>query len=308
MITLTPNTLIIGAPKSGSTSLTDALQSSEHIFLPPEKETYFWSESYRTVRSGPSKQSYAKFETGDFNSYQKRYFRAKKPVRVVCDASTDTLYHSATSVSKISKSLGSSVKIIVLVRDPLSGIRSRYKHNVSRGWEKLDLNGAIEEWPIRKEQGWSFDFDYVGQFLYSKHIRKFAQSFHDLLVINSEYLFQNPADSLKELLDWLGIEHSENISMPHNDPASLGWSLFGFPGGNKVKQLLYHVLPNESFSNMKNTYRRLLAVMPSLGEQQLTMISNTDLHERFYISLLADYEETQNLVRQNNSIRTIGFN
>jgi hypothetical protein len=136
---LIPNFLIVGAPKSGTTSLHEYLRQHPEVFVPNKHKepTYF-------VREG--KGSWNSFG-GTLDSYI-GLFRNAKGKRAVGEASTAYLYDQE-SPSWIKEVL-SEVKIIILLRNPAKRAFSLYTYNTMHGWEDAPtFEEALRREPLR---------------------------------------------------------------------------------------------------------------------------------------------------------------
>lgn len=121
--------IIIGAQKSGTTSLYKYLQAHPRIYMPPDKEAPFFSENERLAKG--------------WDWYLNEYF---------VGAPDDTLWGKATpqymTVSQVPARIKAqipSVKLIAILRNPIDRAYSHYKMAVRRGSEKRSFEGAVEQ-------------------------------------------------------------------------------------------------------------------------------------------------------------------
>ncbi len=109
-----PNFLIVGAAKSGTTSLYYYLHEHPEIFLSAIKEPKFFSsevlkDQYLTRKN---KDLYV----GSYEEYR-NLFRNVQSEKAIGEASTDTLFLYGSTIPRIKKYLGDP-KIIVILRNP----------------------------------------------------------------------------------------------------------------------------------------------------------------------------------------------
>jgi len=128
-----PEFLVIGAMKSGTTTLYRDLLGNPSIFL-PEKEANF-------LRNEISASAYA------------RAYRAAAPQQRCGDVSADyaMLPESADVVPRAKRLLGNSVKVVYLVREPVSRTISHHAHlAVRHGAERIgsDINRCVRDHPF----------------------------------------------------------------------------------------------------------------------------------------------------------------
>lgn len=256
-----PNLLLIGAPKCGTTSLAETMAEWPSVFIPAVKETYYWSNQSYLVTAGPSVKEYYRYRAKDLKTYLRRYFGGAGESKIRCDASTDTMYFHANSIPRVLNELGNGIHIIALIRRPDQAMISRYVHNVKRDWEKLSLEDAIKAWPGRKAAGWSFDFDYVGQFDYAEQLAAFAKIFDNLLVIDSEDFFSTPEETALNIATFLNIPLPAVINSPHRDPADSTHSILHWlPHSQTAKAFLRQALGQKLFISLRNLYRKKFSI------------------------------------------------
>ncbi len=170
-----PNFLIVGAPKSGTTSLNEYLRQHPDVFVPKKHKepTYF-------VREG--KGSWKSFG-GTLDSYM-GLFRNAKGKKAIGEASTAYLYDD-DSPGWIKKVLG-EVKIIILLRNPAKRAFSLYTYNTMHGWEDAPtFEEGLRREPLRRRDArfrancpHLFQaYMYFDTGLYSKQVKRYLNIF-----------------------------------------------------------------------------------------------------------------------------------
>lgn len=121
--------IIIGAQKSGTTSLYRYLEAHPKIYMPPDKEAPFFSESEQLAKG--------------WDWYLNEYFKG---------APGDTLWGKVTpqymAVSQVPARIKAqipSVKLIAILRNPIDRAFSHYRMVVRRGTEQRSFEGAVEQ-------------------------------------------------------------------------------------------------------------------------------------------------------------------
>ena len=112
-----PSTVIIGAPRSGTTSLFFYVKQHPDIFLPVRKELHYFSyDLLKENVDGPGDQGALASLCATREEYEAHYasVRAEK---VIGEVSPSYLYFSQVS-ERIRSELG-EVKIIALLRNPV---------------------------------------------------------------------------------------------------------------------------------------------------------------------------------------------
>ena len=124
--TLVPDFLILGAEKAGTTWLADMLRQHPEIFIPPEKELFYFN-----------KQFFESPELHNYNydqplSWYLNFFRDAQPGQVIGEASPAYLWDEAAP-EKIS-GLKSTIRLIAILRDPVQRAHSQYLYFLQRGY------------------------------------------------------------------------------------------------------------------------------------------------------------------------------
>lgn len=122
------NFICVGASKSGTTALHDILSEHNEIYLPSIKETQFFVKE----------EQYAK----GLRHYFATYF--KDPGRSMVCGEVCPQYMSCNLVpQRIFRDLGSEVKIIMMVRNPIDRLYSHFNMK-TRSYEDEDINVIIQ--------------------------------------------------------------------------------------------------------------------------------------------------------------------
>jgi len=199
-----PSALIIGTQKGGTTFLFDYLVQHPDVLPPLNKEIHYFDLNYaRGVTWYRARFPY---------SYQLRG-RA-----MTLDASPYYLAHPL--VPQRVTGLLPGAKLIVLLRNPVDRAFSHYQHEVRGGRESLSFPQAIEreserlageEERLRQEPAYySYNhhrYSYMLRGVYIEQLRRWAQHFprSQLLVLQSEWLFRDPAAATVAVQGFLGL-------------------------------------------------------------------------------------------------------
>jgi len=199
-----PSVLIIGAQKSGTTSLFNYLVQHPDVLRPLNKEVhYFDFEYFRGVT----------WYRGRF-PYAHRLRRGS----LTLDASPYYLVHPLVP-QRVAQQLP-EVKLVALLRNPVDRALSHYQHEVRGGRESLSFAEAIEKEPERlageeerlrnEPHYYSFNhhrYSYTRRGLYIEQLRRWVQHFprSQLMVLQSEWLFRDPAAAAAVVQEFLGL-------------------------------------------------------------------------------------------------------
>jgi len=180
------NLFIVGTPKSGTTSLYNALEGCEEIALPLVKEPNYFTrlEIKSEIENGTSDamiiSKIQKKHIGlieEEKIYLKNYERNCK---YSCDFSTSySRYHE--KAAKRIYNYNPSAKIIIMVREPLGRIISHYRMDKRIGYTNKDLNSLLES-EIHKIGNTT----YLRDTDYQRIINSYKKYFNDILLISFE--------------------------------------------------------------------------------------------------------------------------
>jgi hypothetical protein len=199
-----PDALIIGAQKGGTTSLFNYLVQHPDVLPPFGKEIHYFDLHYeRGVR----------WYRGRF-PYSHRLSRGKLTI----DASPYYLVHPLAP--RRAAQLLPEARLIALLRNPVDRALSHYQHEVRGGRESLSFAEAIERESERLEgeeerlrddpryySASHHRHSYLQRGRYVEQLRRWAEHFprSRLLVLQSEWLFRDPAAASSAVYHFLGL-------------------------------------------------------------------------------------------------------
>jgi hypothetical protein len=194
-----PNFLIVGAARSGTTTLYSHLRGHPDVYLPANKrpEPHFFFKS----------AEYAK----GLEYYEQQFFSAWGGQKVVGEASTSYLF--GPDVPTRVHTMLPEVKLICILRDPVDRAFSGYWHTIKSGLETLSFEEAIDQETHRKAAlagtplGELAPFAYVERGLYhAQLIRWFAKFSRDQMkIVIFDDFVSNPRPILAEICCFLGV-------------------------------------------------------------------------------------------------------
>lgn len=209
---LLPDYLIIGAQRSGTTSLYKYLAQHPGVGAPfLGKGAHFFDTNY----SGDLDSYRAYFPTRAF----KWYVKARRGIELVTGEGSPYYLAHPHAPYRIAEALPQA-KLIVLLRDPVERAHSHYQHERARGFEELSFEEAIECEPqrlagelerMRADPSYnSFSYQhhtYLMRGRYADQLEVWYSLFprQQLLVLRSEDLFAQPDDTYREVLEFLGV-------------------------------------------------------------------------------------------------------
>jgi hypothetical protein len=269
-----PNFLIIGAPRSGTTTLYQNLKKHPEIFMSSVKEPMFFIFEGGVILPDPL---LVKECIRDWNAYQS-LFGGSKDAKAIGEASTYYLY--SEKASRTIPHYLPDVKLIAILRNPVSRAYSHFLFNRLRGIEPVsDFNEALAMEEERIRHGWFMFFHYQGIGLYSRQIERYLSIFprERFLFLLFDELSRSPADSFHKIFQFLRVEEIiQDVSKTRYNisgiPRNRRWHDF-LMGPNPVKRLLKKVLPDSVQSRiLTNLTERNLATPPMRDDIRLRLI------------------------------------
>lgn len=208
---LLPDFLIIGAPRSGSSSLYSYL-IQHHSILPCKiKEPNYFAMYYNRTPSW-----YRTF----FPTKLKKFLCETKTKSRVVTGEASTQYYWHPHVPKRVKKLIPNTKIIILLRNPIKRSYSQYEMEVRHGNEKLSFEDAIRneksrisneiEKMQRDEDYFSSKYTmyaYLEKSIYVNYIKNWLKYFRkdQFLFLKSEIFFQETESVLEKTFQFLNL-------------------------------------------------------------------------------------------------------
>ena len=206
-----PAFLIIGAQRSGTTSLFRYLSQHPQVVPPLVKEVQFYSTS--AFLKG---QDWYRTNFPAARDLQAR--AAEHGIAHTFEATPYYLFHPLAA-RRVAATLP-DVKLIALLRNPVDRAYSHYLHSVQRGIEPLTFEDALaaeparlagEEAKMRSDEHYDSDayrsFSYFARGVYVDQLAEWARCFPQerLLVLESEAMYHDPSATYGRVVDWLGL-------------------------------------------------------------------------------------------------------
>lgn len=165
---------ILGAPRAGTTSLYYYLLQHPQIYIPPEKELYFFvSDAWKPIDKNDVLGLH--IDQADLDAYLQKFDnRQQRPISG--DATTWYLYHPAAA-ARIHHYFPEA-KMMALLRNPIERAYSHYQYNRQKGREPLSsFEEAIEQETNRQAQGWKDNYHYIQMGYYFQQIQRYLKYF-----------------------------------------------------------------------------------------------------------------------------------
>ena len=184
-----PNAFIIGVQKSGTTFLAHLLMQHPDICFSKKKELHFFSKEHNRKKG---------------MDFYEKCFEPYNGEKVIMEG-TPGYMASEMAMKDISDSLGSDMKILVIMRDPVKRLVSQYRMRYSIGGERRSLDDAVSHFLSVDRT----DFrNYINRGLYYDQLKMVEKYFpkENINVSVFEDFISNPAGKIKDILDFLGVD------------------------------------------------------------------------------------------------------
>jgi hypothetical protein len=187
-----PDFLVVGGKKCGTTFLYDLLSRHPYVQTAAKKELHFFD---------------IVLEEEGIEWYRRCFPKARwKDGRRTITGEATPYLGDASVPKKVAKVLP-SVRLIILLRNPVERAYSDYQQARRKGREHLTFEDAIEAAMTQTEarRGYLSRSIYVDQLL--RWSRFFSQE--QMLVLKSEDLFERTQDTFKHIQDFLNLPYWE---------------------------------------------------------------------------------------------------
>ena len=197
-----PNFMCIGATKSGTTTLCDILRKHPDIFIPSYKEPHFFDSPII-------------YEKG-VDWYSNTYFSKGKTKKCIADFTPSYLFEKKAP-NRILRELGSNIKFIVILRNPVDRAYSQYLHSVRDEREDLTFINALENEKkrlshINEDTNYllKLRISYISQGLYGEMIENYLRSFSKdnfLFLSFEDELIKDTKNTIFKVLNFLEVDN-----------------------------------------------------------------------------------------------------
>ena len=289
-----PDFVIIGAAKSGTTSLYRYLAQHPLVYFPSIKEPNFFAYRNRALNvRGPVSAArvrrtiYRKTIT-DERAYLELFAEAA-PDQLAGEASPRYLYYDnapanlATTVPQ--------AKLVVLLRDPVRRAYSHYRMNREYGLEPCrSFAAAVAREDQRIADGFGWDWHYMRVSRYGEQIRRYLEHYprERLFITTFERFAAAPEAVCRDVLQFLGLPSNGafDVSIRHKAGDTTGRGPVAQwvrrPHLSTTGRLLRNILPRNIGRPVKAAMLEMLRDRPRPGE---------DLEESTYRALRSKLED-----------------
>lgn len=233
-----PNLFIVGAAKSGTTTLYSYLEKHSQVFMPADelyKEPAFFS---------------SKGEKLGFENYMNIFSNAKSAHQYIGEASTAYLT-DPTSAKRI-YDFNPGAKIIIILRNPSDRAYSLYNWMVQEGYEYaksfekalvLEKKRKKKKIPNFFEPEYYWNYMYSSSGLYYEQVKRYKDLFdeNNILIIKFEDMTQDINNTYKDVSVFLKINYEEINVEKENESKMVYNPLLSFLG-RKITKIINRLM------------------------------------------------------------------
>jgi hypothetical protein len=259
-----PNFLIIGAARTGTSSLYEYMRQHPDIFFSAVKEPMFFAlEGAPPDFRGPGDDKEINRKAVTRLADYQALFTGAASRKAVGEASANYLY-SETAAERIKHHLPDA-RLIAVLRNPVERAYSSFLYMIRDRREPLrDFAQALAEEPKRIAAHWEHIWHYAGMGFYYQQLQRYYERFdasHIRVYLNEEMKRDAPG-LLKDVFGFLGVDASflPDTSVTYNE------------GGVPKRKLLNAVLTRPS------VFKRVLRpLMPATAMKFYTRLKHSNL-------------------------------
>ena len=243
-----PNLFIVGAAKSGTTSLHNYLNQHPDIFMcNPKEPHYLINKEIGVDRIPVGVTEKSEYENLFIEGEDKKY-RGESSVMY--------LMYPEIVIHKIKKEYDENTKVIIMLRNPVERAYSGF-HHVKRYNIKENIQDFTEAWKLSEERYFNQkDMTPASRYqelgLYYKQVKSYLNEFKDNLhiIIYDDYKF-NFKSEMKKVFDFLEVENVEIDFDKRHMVGGWQWE------NEKLKKLMMKKNPIKSAVKMLIPFKRL---------------------------------------------------
>ena len=217
-----PNLFVIGAARSGTTSLYRYLSRHPDVYVPKKKELDFLGVGEKgQIYDGPDKSVINSRITRTWEEYTRHY---DDVIDENFSADISPWYLYSTDSARSIRDNTRDSKIIAILRNPVERVFSHYRLMRMLGLEtEVDFRNALEAEEDRIKNNWSFGWFYREVGYYGSQLSRYYSVFSKeaIKVVLFEDLQKNPALVMQDIYEYLGISHEVDVRYDISNAAVL---------------------------------------------------------------------------------------
>ncbi len=274
-----PNFLIIGAAKSGTTSLYRYLGEHPEIYVSPKKEPRFFavlSDFEKIVGDDPAQKQLWSDSVTSWEEYAELFEGVQKE-KAIGEASP--IYLWSDEAPKNIKRYLPEIKLIAILRHPVDRAFSHYLHNLKIGLEKnSSFEAALAD---DKQRHYA---EYIPQGMYFTLLSRYFDLFsaEQIKVLMYFDLLSDPENLMRTIFQFLEVDDSftANCHMVHNASGFFRSKTLERLVNNRVSQKMLQITLSASLKDKVDDFiRRKNIIKPKIPTKTAHRLQNLFLEE-----------------------------
>lgn len=215
-----PTFLVIGAAKSGTTSLFYYLKQHPEVYTSHRKCTrYFNVGLHETPPCGPGDQRRMERWIGTIEEYA-RLFEGGTNFKAIGEVSPTYLYYPGAA--KQIREVVPKARLMAILRDPADRAFSMYAMRQRRSEEPYqDFRKVIRDEARRIQKNWSHNWHYVQMGMYASQIDRYDALFprEQLRIFLFDDLLADAHGLMRDMFEFIGVDPSfrAELEKKHNE-------------------------------------------------------------------------------------------
>lgn len=286
-----PSFICIGAQKAGTTTLQDILAQHPDIYLSPTKEIKYFHRDEHYSRG---------------MKWYLNHFVEALPHQKIGDITPDYILYKETA-QRIYNDLGKDIKIIVLLRNPVSRTFSQFNfHKAAKVEQEDDFRNMIKNYSVLDLENatfinWYTPSYYIERSLYYNQLKRYYELFpkKNIHVALFEELFGEKREiELDKLFKFIGIQKLTNLEVKHSHATRIPKKNLFTKTVTKlkeIKQVIKLLLPIKFYVSFRNYIVRLTSKKPE-------KLDDVFKKELFHVYFDKDVQQLEKLINKDLSI------
>ena len=263
----------MGVGKAGTTSLYAYLKQVPGVYMSPVKEAYFYIRNLKSPVD-PIITDRAEYVA---------LFDGVTDEIAIGEASPGYYWDPLTP--ELIKADVPDAKIIILLRDPVERAFSAWYSRVRTGLEKRTFSTAIrdqiESDPLPYDNG----FRYVYNGVYAEPLKRYLETFDKIKIMIFEEFVKDPPTSVRDVLDFLGVEHADVQEIDYNARNSAEMPEYRKGAKRIIRSRISHLVPKRYRRSLTHKFLFQTRHKPSMRAQDRTLL------EEFYEPTVREVEK-----------------
>jgi len=209
-----PNFLVIGAGRSGTTSLHHYLGQHPEIFMCPRKSpNFFVAEDPLPAWEGPVARQMAGQWVANRESYEALFSGAREGASV---GEVSPVYLQSRAAPERIRELCPEAKLVAILRDPAERAWAHYMGRMRDGLDRRESFEAVIDAELADDLPDEVAFgSYLGCSRYGHFLSRYLELFprEQIRVYLFEDLCDSPRDLLGDMFSFLGVDPSPSASV-----------------------------------------------------------------------------------------------